>query len=24
VPFSELIRILEKHQVLNWDQTVPR
>ena len=23
VPFNELIRILEKHQVLNWDQTVP-
>jgi D-aminopeptidase len=24
VPFNELIRILEKHKVLNWDQTVPR
>ena len=24
VPYDELIRILEKHQVLNWDETVPR
>lgn len=24
VPYAELIRILEKHQVLNWDKTVPR
>ena len=24
VPYDELIRILKKHQVLNWDVTVPR
>ena len=24
VPYDELIRILEKHQALNWDVTVPR
>lgn len=24
VPYAELIRILEKHHVLNWDETVPR
>ena len=23
VPYDELIRILEKHQVLEWDITVP-
>ena len=23
VPYNKLIRILEKHQVLNWDETIP-
>ena len=24
VPYDELIRILKKHEVLNWDVSVPR